>query len=108
MLLATGCYEVGENAGEERQAASKATVVERMGFVPDAWQARVLKSRARQGILNCARQCGKYTVTAILAVERAYTRAESLTLVVSPSARQSGEFLRRRTPCSTWTWCGRR
>ena len=95
MLLATGCYEVGENAGEERQAASKATAVERMGFVPDAWQARVLKSRARQGILNCSRQCGKSTVTAVMAVERAYTEAESLTLVVSPSARQSGEFLRK-------------
>jgi hypothetical protein len=95
MLLATGCYEVGEKAGEERQAASKATVVERLGFVPDAWQARVLKSGARQGILNCARQCGKSTVTAVMAVERAYTEAESLTLVVSPSARQSGEFLRK-------------
>ena len=72
-----------------------ATVLERLGFVPDAWQARVLKSGARQGILNCSRQCGKSTVTAVMAVERAYTQAESLTLVVSPSARQSGEFLRK-------------
>ena len=89
------CYAVGENAGEERRAASEVTVVERLGFVPDVWQARVLASEARQGILNCSRQCGKSTVTAVMAVEQAYTRAESLTLVVSPSARQSGEFLRK-------------
>jgi len=77
----------GEKAGEERQRASKATAVERMGFVPDAWQERVLKSRARQGILNCSRQCGKSTVTAVMAVERAHTEAESLTLVVSGGDR---------------------
>ena len=71
------CYLVGENAGEERQVASEATVVDRLGFVPDVWQARVLESGARQGILNCARQCGKSTVTAVMAVERAYTQAES-------------------------------
>ncbi|MDP3001112.1 MAG: terminase family protein, partial [Bryobacterales bacterium] len=84
-----------ETRGGMRRAAVVATVLERLGFVPDAWQARVLKSGARQGILNCARQCGKSTVTAVMAVERAYTEAESLTLVVSPSARQSGEFLRK-------------
>ena len=95
MLRGMECYAVGENAGEERQGACVATVAERLGFVPDAWQARVLESEVRQGILNCARQCGKSTVTAVMAVERAYTQAESLTLVVSPSARQSGEFLRK-------------
>jgi len=87
MLRGLECYEVGENAGKEGRRASKATVVERMGFVPDAWQARVLKSGARQGILNCSRQCGKSTVTAVMAVERAYTEAESMTLVVSGGDR---------------------
>ena len=87
MLREMECYLVGEIAGEERQAASEATVVERMGFVPDAWQARVLASGARQGILNCSRQCGKSTVTAVMAVERAYTEAESMTLVVSGGDR---------------------
>ena len=38
---------------------------------------------------------GKSTVTAAKAVHAAVTRAQSLTLVVSPSARQSGEFVRR-------------
>jgi hypothetical protein len=88
-------YEIEEKRAGRKEASGVATVLERLGFVPDAWQARVLESGARQGILNCSRQCGKSTVTAIMAVEQAYTQAESLTLVVSPSARQSGEFLRK-------------
>jgi hypothetical protein len=55
----------------------------------------VLESRSRRGILNCTRQWGKSTVTAVKAVEQAWSEPESLTLVVSPSARQSGEFLRK-------------
>ena len=46
-------------------------------------------------VMNCTRQWGKSTVTAAKAVHQAYTEAGSLTLVVSPSARQSGEFLRK-------------
>jgi len=88
-------YAMWEKRAGRKGAACVATLVERLGFVPDAWQARVLESGARRGILNCARQCGKSTVTAVMAVEQAYTQAESLTLVVSPSARQSGEFLRK-------------
>jgi hypothetical protein len=45
--------------------------------------------------LNCTRQWGKSTVTAAMAVHHAMERAGSLTLVVSPSARQSGELLRK-------------
>jgi len=70
-------------------------VREKLGFAADAAQARVLLSPGRRGILNCTRQWGKSTVTAAKAVHHAMTRAESLTLVVSPSARQSGEFLRK-------------
>ncbi|HXA51910.1 MAG TPA: hypothetical protein VNV86_16455 [Candidatus Acidoferrum sp.] len=38
---------------------------------------------------------GKSIVTAAKAVHAAVTRAGSLTVVVSPSARQSGEFVRK-------------
>jgi hypothetical protein len=68
---------------------------EKLGFVADAAQARVLRSGARRVILNCTRQWGKSTVTAAKAVHAAVTRPESLTVVVSPSARQSGEFVRK-------------
>ena len=52
-------------------------------------------TRSKRCLLNCTRQWGKSTVTAAKAVHQAYTEAESLTLVVSPSARQSGEFVRK-------------
>jgi hypothetical protein len=71
-----------------------------LGFPADSLQARVLDTRAKRGILNCTRQWGKSTVTAAKAVHQAYHHAGSLTLVVSPSARQSGEFLRKTTSLS--------
>jgi hypothetical protein len=61
----------------------------------DELQTRVLDTGSRRGILNCSRQWGKSTITAAKAVHQAATEAGSLTLVVSPSARQSGEFLRK-------------
>ena len=67
---------------------------ERLGFDPDEKQELVLRG-GRRGIVNCTRQWGKSTVTAAKAVHRAYSAAGSLTLVVTPSARQSGEFLRK-------------
>ncbi|HVV47977.1 MAG TPA: terminase family protein [Bryobacteraceae bacterium] len=67
----------------------------RLGFEPDEKQAEVLASGAKRGILNCSRQWGKSTVTAAKAIHRAFTRAESLVLVASPSERQSAEFLRK-------------
>jgi hypothetical protein len=67
----------------------------RLGFRPDPKQRIVLQEGIRRGLLNCSRQWGKSTVTAAKAVHRAYTRPDSLVVVVSPSARQSGEFLRK-------------
>jgi hypothetical protein len=66
-----------------------------LGFEPDATQARVLNCGSHRVLLNCTRQWGKSTVTAARAVHQAMTVEGSLTLVVSPSARQSGEFLRK-------------
>jgi hypothetical protein len=68
---------------------------ERLGFSPDAKQAAVMSGKIRRGLLNCTRQWGKSTITAAMAVHRAWTVPESLTIAVSPSGRQSGEFLRK-------------
>ncbi len=93
-----------DSGGEARERADSAWeedplgfVREKLGFEPDATQARVLASRKKRVLLNCTRQWGKSTVTAAKAVHQAYTAFGSLTLVVSPSARQSGEFLRKAT-----------
>jgi hypothetical protein len=45
--------------------------------------------------LNCTRQWGKSTVTAAKAVYQASTYPKTLTLVASPTARQSAEFVRK-------------
>lgn len=66
-----------------------------LGFPADSLQARVLETQSKRGVLNCTRQWGKSTVTAAKAIHQAQHEAGSLTLVVSPSARQSGEFLRK-------------
>lgn len=66
-----------------------------LGFSADAAQREVLCSGNKRGLLNCTRQWGKSTVTAAKAVHQAVHFPESLTLVVSPSARQTGEFIRK-------------
>jgi hypothetical protein len=64
-----------------------------LGFEADATQARVMNTRSKRVMLNCTRQWGKSTVTAAKAVHEALTHAGSLTIAVSPTARQTGEFL---------------
>jgi hypothetical protein len=68
---------------------------ERLAFAPDELQAAVLDGSIARGLLNCTRQWGKSTVTAVKAVHRAYTDPGSLIVVLSPSSRQSAEFVRK-------------
>ncbi len=68
---------------------------DRLGFDPDLRQSLLLQGSIRRGLLNCSRQWGKSTVTAARAVHRAQCTPGSLVVVLSPSARQSGEFLRK-------------
>jgi hypothetical protein len=70
-------------------------VTRSLGFSPDAQQSRVLSPEIRRGMLNCTRQWGKSTILAAKAIHTAYHEAESLTIVVSPSSRQSGELVRK-------------
>jgi len=65
------------------------------GFEPDLKQVQVLESTARRGILNCTRQWGKSTVTAAKALHHALIGSKRLVVVGCPTARQSGEFLRK-------------
>ena len=68
---------------------------EALRFVGDAAQSRVMNTRSKRVILNCTRQWGKSTVTAAKAVHEAYWNAGSLTIAVSPTARQTAEFVRK-------------
>jgi len=68
---------------------------QRVGFTPDPWQARLLHSTSPRLLLNCCRQSGKSTITAILAMHTALYRPGSLVLLLSPSERQSKELFRK-------------
>lgn len=68
---------------------------ERAGIVPDPWQADVLRSDAKRLLLNCSRQSGKSTTTALLALHTALYVPGSLILLLSPSLRQSAELFRK-------------
>jgi len=63
-------------------------------IVPDAWQRKLLCSTAPRVLLLCARQTGKTTTTALVAIATAMTVAGALVLIVSPSQRQSAEMFR--------------
>src|SRR3978361_1990149 len=89
----------GEPTPSEERPAESDDVVdfvrERLQFSPDERQCEVLRSGTKRGILNCTRQWGKSTIAAAKGVHQAFTVGGSLTLAVSPSARQSGEFIRK-------------
>jgi hypothetical protein len=70
-------------------------LAERAGFDLDGWQRDVLVSTAPRLLLNCSRQSGKSTVTALLATHTALTRPGALVLLLSPSQRQSAELFRK-------------
>lgn len=87
-------------ASDLRMALDAATFAsDALGFVPDEWQARVLRWTGKQLLMNCARQSGKSHTAAILAAHRALYFADSLILVVSPSERQSREFFIKVGDC---------
>jgi len=66
-----------------------------IGFNPDPWQEEVLLSRSRRMILNCSRQSGKSTTAAAVALHMALYSPGSLTILISPTDRQSGELFRK-------------
>ena len=97
--------EIGyEREMRERQVEGRSAVAtpvgaewarENLGFEADERQARLLDSTGKRVVVNCTRQWGKSTVSAARAVMEAWTNPGSLTVVASPSARQSGELVKK-------------
>jgi hypothetical protein len=79
----------------ERERHDPVLMSARAGITPDAWQSELLRSDAKQMILNCSRQSGKSTISAVLAVHAAIYTPDSLTLLLAPSLRQSQELFRK-------------
>jgi Terminase large subunit, T4likevirus-type, N-terminal len=65
------------------------------GFQPDPWQTKVLRSQSKRILLNCSRQVGKSTITALVALHQAIFVPKSLTLLISKAQRQSSELFRK-------------
>src|SRR5215211_2921917 len=63
-----------------------------LGMTPDDWQERLLRSDSDRILINAARQSGKSTTTAIIALHRALYHPASLILCLAPSLRQSQEL----------------
>jgi hypothetical protein len=70
-------------------------MAEAVGIEPDPWQADLFQSQDRQTILNCSRQAGKSTVSALIALHQTIYTSDSLSLVLAPSQRQSSETFRK-------------
>jgi hypothetical protein len=77
-----------------RRAIDPASIAADCGLTLDQWQADLMRSTASRMLLLCARQTGKSTVSALIALATAIRQAGALVLLVSPSQRQSGELFR--------------
>jgi hypothetical protein len=64
------------------------------GLVCDPWQAALLRDQPKRCLLLASRQVGKSTTCALLALHTATFDPGCLVVVVSPSQRQSSEFIR--------------
>jgi hypothetical protein len=75
-----------------RLALDRVSFAEKLGIVPDAWQRDLLGSSSGQVLLNCCRQSGKSTMSALVALHRAIYHPGSLILCLAPALRQSQEL----------------
>ncbi len=75
-----------------RFALDRVTFALKLGIVPDGWQEDFLRSSADRVLLNCSRQSGKSTMSAVIALHRAIYHPGSLVLCLAPALRQSQEL----------------
>jgi hypothetical protein len=73
-------------------ALDRVSFVKRLGLKPDPWQEELLRSTSDKVLLNCCRQSGKSTMTAVTALHRALYHPGSLILCLAPALRQSQEL----------------
>jgi hypothetical protein len=81
-------------AADLRRALDPVHWLSDTGVQPDDWQARALRSPSKRKLWNVHRQGGKSLTAAALALAKAVRESGSLVICVSPSQRQSSEWLR--------------
>jgi len=75
-----------------RLALDRVAFAEALGIIPDDWQRELLRSSSDRILLNCCRQSGKSTMSALIALHRALYHPGSLILCLAPALRQSQEL----------------
>src|SRR5215210_6172118 len=75
-----------------RLALDRVAFAEKLGISPDSWQEDFLRSSSDRVLLNCSRQSGKSTMSAVIALHRALYYPGSLVLCLAPALRQSQEL----------------
>lgn len=85
----------GRRSTDEYASDREAFARDLLGLELDEWQAGVLAAESKRDILNCSRQAGKSTTAAILALHEALFVPGSVTVLVSPTQRQSSELFRK-------------
>jgi hypothetical protein len=78
-------------ADDLRLAYDRVSFASALGVVPDAWQGDLLRCSSGRVLLNCCRQSGKSTMSALIALHRALYRPGSLVLILAPAERQAKE-----------------
>src|SRR5215204_3124196 len=73
-------------------ALNRVSFAQNVSLEPDPWQRDLLESSSDRVLLNCCRQSGKSTMTAIVALHRAVYHPGSLILCLAPALRQSQEL----------------
>jgi hypothetical protein len=81
-----------ELRGDLMLALDRVSFARRLGIKPDPWQGDLLRSTSDRVLLNCSRQSGKSTISAIIALHRALYHPGSLVLCLAPALRQSQEL----------------
>src|ERR671913_2190344 len=79
-------------AEDLKLALDRVSFAKRLGLKPDPWQEDLLRSASERVLLNCSRQSGKSTMTALIALHRALYHPGSLILCLAPALRQSQEL----------------
>src|SRR3712207_7279174 len=79
-------------AEDLKLALDRVIFARRLGIEPDPWQQDLLRSSSDRVLLNCRRQSGKSTMTAIVALHRALYHPGSLILCLAPALRHSQEL----------------
>ena len=79
-------------AEDLRLALDRVSFAWELGLEPDPWQGDLLRSSSDRVLLNCCRQSGKSTMSAVIALHRALFRPGSLILCLALALRQSQEL----------------